>query len=329
MSASAPLVTAGPVPRLSVIICTHNPRQDLLQRTLQALRAQTLPHAEWELLLIDNACTEPLSGRWDLTWQTRARHIREEELGLTPARLRGIREARSDLLLFVDDDNVLDPDYLEQALLMAGRWPMVGVFSGSCRGEFEIPPPASIRPFLSSLAVAEIDREYWANIHEWSLATPLGAGMCLRRPVAEAYRQRVLSRPSLRQLGRRGSILTSGEDNDIVLTAIDLGFGSARFPTLRLTHLITRGRLTEEYIIKLHAGFEFSGLILAADRNRGGARRRPGRLREFRRLLRACLHRQSFERRMEIAKWKARQAAFDFLTQATSDVSLITVRSAR
>jgi glycosyltransferase involved in cell wall biosynthesis len=93
--------------QLSVIICTHNPRSDYLRRTLESLRAQTLPTKEWELLLVDNASSEPLASRWDLRWHDNALHVREEELGLTPARLRGIRQSRGRLLIFVDDeDNV-------------------------------------------------------------------------------------------------------------------------------------------------------------------------------------------------------------------------------
>jgi len=37
---------------VSVIICTHNPRPDYLQRVLDALKAQTLPKENWELLLM-------------------------------------------------------------------------------------------------------------------------------------------------------------------------------------------------------------------------------------------------------------------------------------
>jgi glycosyltransferase involved in cell wall biosynthesis len=97
---------------VSVIVCTHNPRQEYLTRVLAALRVQTLPTAGWELLVIDNASKEPVAGRFDLSWHPHGRHVREDELGLTPARLRWIAEARAELLVFVDDDNVLDPDYL-------------------------------------------------------------------------------------------------------------------------------------------------------------------------------------------------------------------------
>ena len=98
------------MPAIAVIICTHNPRPDYLTRVLDALKAQTLPKEEWELLLVDNASTERLAETWELSWHPRARQIREDELGLTPARLRGIRESGGDCLVFVDDDNVLTTD---------------------------------------------------------------------------------------------------------------------------------------------------------------------------------------------------------------------------
>jgi glycosyltransferase involved in cell wall biosynthesis len=45
--------------QLTVLLCSHNPRRDYLQRTLNSLRAQTPPEEEWELLLVDNASNPP------------------------------------------------------------------------------------------------------------------------------------------------------------------------------------------------------------------------------------------------------------------------------
>ena len=106
----------------TVVICTHNPRPHYLSRVLYALRAQTLPPEEWELLLIDNASNNPLTaGKYDLSWHPCARHVREEELGLAWARLRGMHEAAANLLVFVDDDNVLDVNYLREAIRNRAR----------------------------------------------------------------------------------------------------------------------------------------------------------------------------------------------------------------
>ena len=61
-----------------------------------------------------------LADRFNISWHPNGRHVREDELGLTPARLRGVAEAVAELLVFVDDDNILDPDYLEQACGSSG-----------------------------------------------------------------------------------------------------------------------------------------------------------------------------------------------------------------
>src|SRR4030095_1866009 len=102
------------IPRLSVAICTHNPRADYFARTLDGLRAQTLSRNEWELLIVDNASAPPLAP--DLSWHPRGRIVREERAGLTPARTCAIRSTIADLIVFVDDDNVLAPDYLALCL---------------------------------------------------------------------------------------------------------------------------------------------------------------------------------------------------------------------
>src|SRR5262245_61510732 len=113
---------------LSVIICSHNPRRDYLRRVIDALRNQNLSKDRWELLLVDNASDASLARAWDLSWHANARHAVETEIGLASARMRGIREASSDLLVFVDDDNVLNPDYLSEALRIKSEWPMLGVW---------------------------------------------------------------------------------------------------------------------------------------------------------------------------------------------------------
>ena len=91
---------------------------------------KSLPDAHWEVWLIDNGSDDPLASPTDLSWRSDGRHIREEELGLTPARLREIAEAKGDLLIFVDDDNMLRCDYLEVAARISLTHPYLGAFGG-------------------------------------------------------------------------------------------------------------------------------------------------------------------------------------------------------
>jgi glycosyltransferase involved in cell wall biosynthesis len=256
--------------RLSVIICTHNPRGNYLRRVLDALKAQTLAKDQWELLLIDNASSEKLAEVWDLSWHLHGRTIREDEIGLTPARLRGIKESAGELLVFVDDDNVLAAEYLSNALKLSAEWPMLGAFGASISGEFETPPPGWIVPYLEGLAIRELDRDYWCNLGGLSPALPCGAGLCVRRQVAADYLQKATTSAFRKMLDRSGVNLSSGGDSDLAECAVDAGLGTGCFAALKLLHLIPKGRLTADYIVRLYAGFAASHEILASLRPKPG-----------------------------------------------------------
>lgn len=257
----------------SVIICAHNPRPHFLKRVLQALCEQALPRGEWELLLIDNGSAEPLSDRVDISWHPHGRHIREPSLGLTQARVRGIREAKGDLLVFVDDDNVLQHEYLHHARVIAAEHPQLGVWGGKVRLEFEEPPPEWTRPYWPWLTEREVAEDVRSRPEADMASTPHGAGMCVRRKVGLVYRDQLQQSPIRRLLDRKGQALISGGDTDIALTAGDMGMEVGLFARLELTHLIPPERLSEEYLLRLRRGVMTSYWLLQLLRGKG--MRRP------------------------------------------------------
>ena len=252
--------------KISVILCTHNPREEYLRRVLDALRAQTLPLDQWELLLIDNGSQVPLSGRFDLTWHPRARHLREDELGLTAARLCGIREAVADILVFVDDDTVLPPDYLAQALGVGAEWPFVGVWGGSPRPEYEKPLPSWVGDQVWRLTVMEVKEDVWSNLREGFATVPCGAGLCIRKGVGQRFLQRCRTNQSNLALGRKGTELGGYEDMEIAHCALDLGLGTGKTTRLHLAHLIPASRLTLDYFVRHAEGDAASLMVFRASR---------------------------------------------------------------
>ena len=236
---------------LSVVVCAHNPRRAYLDRVLRSLREQTLRPDAWELVLVDNDSRDSIADVYDLSWHVRSRHIAESKLGLTPARMRGIAESGGETIVFVDDDNVLDRDYLEVALRIAAERPWIGAWGGRVEPEFEVPPPAWLSPYLPMLAVNEVPTAQWSNYANPCATPPSGAGMCVRRSVAEAWVLRRASDPRLAALGRTGTSLASSEDIDLAFTACDLGLGTGRFPELRLLHLIPKERVELGYVLRL------------------------------------------------------------------------------
>ena len=252
-----------PTALLSVIVCTHNPRPDYLRRTLDALAAQTLPVERWELLLIDNASTKPLTDSVDLSWHPRSRLLVEKTPGLTAARLCGIAAAAAPILLFVDDDNELSPHYLATTLEIFNAHPRIGcIGAGVIRPEFETIPPQELKPYLCYLALREIAEDRWSNRPEDNI-TPWGAGLAVRADVARRYSSEMLASPLRSRLDRSGSSLLSGGDDEFTWVACAMGYGKGLFSSLGLTHLISAKRVEKDYLLRLVEGVSASHAILA------------------------------------------------------------------
>jgi glycosyltransferase involved in cell wall biosynthesis len=294
---------------LSVIICTHNPRAYYLRRTLSSLQKQVVPLDRWELLLIDNASLRPLVASWDLTWHPHGRHIAEPELGLSVARRRGIKESASDLLIFVDDDNVLDPGYLELALRIKRDWPLLGTWgSGSIVPEYELQPAEHLKGFATSyLALRSSEKRQWANVAFCWEATPWGAGLCVRKEVAVAYRHFV-EKSVIQISDRKGASLVGHGDSEICLVGCSAGYGMGVFPELKLTHLIPKERVSDDYIVRIVEGNDLSGLLLEY-KWRGTFPTSPFGLRGVVSIIKNLMTRHGFDRRVYLARLRAAVAA--------------------
>ena len=302
------------MPSVSVMICTHNPREDYMARTLEGLRRQTLPLDQWELLIIATPSNPPLGPRLDLAWHPGARVIVESQRGLTPARLRGFGEATGDLLVCVDDDNVLDPRYLEIARRIADESPEVGVFGGSLVPEFELEPSADVSRYVSYVALRTVPRLTRSKVKGSSESTPYGAGLCIRRSLALRYAEQMGSDPLRRSLDRSGgSVLICGEDVDMAYSVCDAGFEMMLTPELRLTHLIGRSRVEEDYVLGLVEGSAVSNIILAEIHDI--PQWRPGRFVLLRGLARILIQTERIKRRFAIAMLKGRLKGIRILRQ--------------
>ena len=294
---------------ISVIICTHNPRIDYLNRTLQALRNQTMLSNSWELLLIDNASDTPVNTMCDLSWHPNARFVDEKKLGLTPTRLAGIREAVGQTIVFVDDDNVLMPDYLKTAADIREAYSFLGAWSGRVLPEFETAPPPWIASYLSYLSLRDVTKSHWSNLYDSFQFLPTGAGMCVNREVARQYLEDVEKDAVRVALDRSGTELSSSGDFDLALTACDLGFGTGVFKELCLTHLIPASRISSEYLLQIVEETAFSNAILQVRRSPDTKIRVSSKIRRLLGRLSRWLTLETHSRRILEAEMRGRLKA--------------------
>lgn len=244
--------------KLSVVICSYAPKLHIFLQVLEALKQQSLSHDEWELILIDNNSPTPVAGLIDLGWHENSKIICEPIPGLAHARMAGVVAAQTPLIVFVDDDNLLNETYLETALRFHNEHPEVGCFGGRSLPVYETKPPGWFFQTGIDLGCQDYgSEEYISNFNSdsplkgYPEKAPIGTGMVISRKAFLYYQKEAAANPERLNLGRRGTSLSSGEDNDIILTLVKAGYQIAYVPRLVVNHLIPSSRFSFDYLKRM------------------------------------------------------------------------------
>ncbi len=256
---------------LSIITCTRNPRADLFQRVMASVAALRVPAGESiEFLLIDSASAPSLAERHDvmdfLAGHRFARIVRCDEPGHALARRVGVRESEAPLIIWLDDDNVPEPDYLEQVVATARAHPEVAVWgAGTIRVEFVDPVPRWVdRTHRATFQERAHPRDEYGSSRSWAPFFPVGSGFVTRRAAIERWAERGADgRYSLS--GRRAGALGSGDDAQIIFGAVAAGEQVGVTAAMRLTHLIPASRCSLGYLRRLEFALAASLRVARAE----------------------------------------------------------------
>lgn len=128
-------------PLLSVIVPTRN-RAAELSACLESLTSQTLAAERFEVIVVDNGSSDDTSAvaqRFSARLPLRLLH--EAEPGLHVGRHAGWRAARSEVLVFADDDIVATTGWLSAVASQFGANPDLAMLGGNSFPAFEHEPP--------------------------------------------------------------------------------------------------------------------------------------------------------------------------------------------
>lgn len=255
--------------KLAVIVCSYNPQDIVFKTCMAGIKAAVAQSPSTEVVIVDNNSAVPIASRdYMAEYNTGSfRIVVEKEQGLTKARLRGIREARADLLVFIDDDNFINEDFFAKGIKIAEDNVHIGAFSGQVKLKFESDPPDWTRPYWGMLVYREFDRDLWSNLPHLTATMPCGAGLFIRRSVADHYISLHHQGKRNIQLDRTGSSLISAGDNDLAACACDIGLGVGLFHELILDHYIPASRLKKDYLVALSKGIATSSIVFKSFRN--------------------------------------------------------------
>lgn len=183
--------------RASVIIATHN-RPGKLSQTLSSLTVQEIGTAEYEIIVVDDGSKPPVViDRGDEYPPVVL--VRVEGLERSAARNRGAAVARGELLIFIDDDISVKPDFVAAHVRAHQDWP--GVLAV---GAINLPGEAMTTPFGRFRQKLEQNE------------VPLARGLTATRNFCTAANMST-SRESFLALGGFDGSITSSEDQDFAL----------------------------------------------------------------------------------------------------------------
>jgi glycosyltransferase involved in cell wall biosynthesis len=235
--------------RITVAVCTWN-RARLLRRTLERLVSAAPPEdAEWELLVVDNNCTDPtpevlasFAGRLPI------RAVREPTPGIAFARNRAVRESRGDCILFTDDDILVGREWLLEYSRAFRRHPGAAFFGGPITPYFEGRPPRWLLRGLDCVRLA-----YGIRVPDPAgdaVAAdylPFGGNYAIR---AEVQRETAYDT----ELGLRPGSTVRGEETDVLTRLLAAGYQGVWVPMAPVQHCVPRERQTIAFLRGYYRG---------------------------------------------------------------------------
>ena len=232
---------------LSIIICTYN-REKYIGPLLDSIAKNDYPTTDYEIVLVDNNCTDNTR---EVCEQFAAAHkevafryVIESEQGLSAARNKGIKEAKGDIIIYVDDDALVDSDYIRIYAEHFAAHTDTMAAGGPIEPLYETQEPAWMSPYTKALLTAWMN--YGNQVREYPKGRYPGGGNA-------AYRKVVFDKVGLfnTELGRKGNLLLASEEKDIFDKMKAQGMKVLYLPTPVLHHSIPQAKLEEDYFNRL------------------------------------------------------------------------------
>lgn len=113
-------------PKVTVVIPLYN-KEAYIGRALDSVLAQT--ERDFEVVVVDDSSTDGSAGVVRSYSDPRIRYLLQPNAFASAARNRGVREARADLVAFLDADDQYRPRFLETVLRMREKFPQAGAYA--------------------------------------------------------------------------------------------------------------------------------------------------------------------------------------------------------
>ena len=165
-----------------------------------------------------------------------------------------MQQAQSELIAFLDDDNLPTAGWLQSVYDFGQQHPEAGAYGSKIIGKYEVSPPPDFSRIACFLAV--IDRGSapfrYDKLAQWLF--PAGAGFVVRK---RAWQSAVIDNPALTGVSG-GCLDNKGEDIETFSYLRKRGWQIWHNPEMCIEHVINEDRLTKAYLIRLFRGVGLS-----------------------------------------------------------------------
>lgn len=232
----------------TVAICTWN-RCDLLAKTLDRLTELDASDVGWELLVVENACTDRTVGvAREFEGRLPLRLLSEPKPGQSNARNCAVAAARGDYVVWTDDDVLVDAQWLRAYAAAVAAHPAADFFGGPIRPWFETPAPGWLSTNWELISGAYAARDFGAEEFEIDESRlPYGANFVVRRATQASY-------PYDPQLGLRHGNTVRGDESAVLTAMVQAGHAGWWVPGAPVEHFIPANRLTVSYLRGYYRG---------------------------------------------------------------------------
>jgi glycosyltransferase involved in cell wall biosynthesis len=248
---------------ISIVICAYNASTRIAE-VLQSLCEQkfTSENFSWEVIVVDNNSNDNTTeiansyinkiGNGEVL-----KVIFESKQGLIYARQCGYFKSKGKIISYVDDDNIVSSNYVENMYTFFDSHPQAGLVGPKILPLLDYEPPVYFEYIKSALALRDLGNEN-SNITYSKYGHPPGAGMTFPKILLMNF----FKKDSFRLSGRKGESLDSGEDSIIAITIKNIGYEWWYNHEVIISHKLPQSRMSMSYLIKLFQGFGMSSAMI-------------------------------------------------------------------
>lgn len=242
--------------KISIITCTFNPDLNIIKKCIEAIISSDKEKIEIEYVIVDNNSSIEINSSQEIRKITDKnawiKIVKEKQPGISFARICGITHTSYENILFIDDDVVIAKDFFTTLESLIKEKPFIGAWNP---GIIEVKFAENHNNWFAINGAkyfqeSKLKSTVWSNEPLSGNSMPFGTGLYVKREVANLFVNKIKNK-KFTLTGRRGNLSLACEDTQLILCAIELGFGVGRSCELKVVHLIRKEKTNFSYLLKI------------------------------------------------------------------------------